>query len=80
MAGRHSNALNTAPLIAHRLGLQPTAICTRVDTLCAGSNTGIILAKGLVESGMAQAVLVAGGREGLHAPALGDQLHAAHGQ
>lgn len=63
MAGRHSNALNTAPLIAHRLGLQPTAICTRVDTLCAGSNTGIILAKGLVESGIAQAVLVAGGEK-----------------
>ena len=63
MAGRHSNALNTAPLVAHRLGLKPTAICTRVDTLCAGSNTGIILAKGLVESGIAQAVLVTGGEK-----------------
>jgi len=58
--GRHSNALNTAPLIAHRLGLKPTSICTRVDTLCAGSNTGIILAKGLVESGISEVVLVTG--------------------
>jgi acetyl-CoA C-acetyltransferase len=58
--GRHSNALNTAPLIAHRLGLKPTSICTRLDTLCAGSNTGIILAKGLVESGISEVVLVTG--------------------
>lgn len=60
MAGRHSNALNTAPLVVHRLGLKPTSICVRVDTLCSGSNTGIILAKGLVESGMAEMVLVTG--------------------
>jgi acetyl-CoA C-acetyltransferase len=60
MTGRSSNALNTAPLVVHRLGLQPTAICTRVDTLCAGSNTAIILARGLVESGIAQAILVVG--------------------
>jgi acetyl-CoA C-acetyltransferase len=63
MAGRHSNALNTAPLVAHRLGIKPTAICTRIDTLCAGSNTGIILARGLVESGIAHAVLVVGGEK-----------------
>jgi acetyl-CoA C-acetyltransferase len=60
MAGRHSNALNTAPLVVHRLGLRPTSICVRVDTLCAGSNTAIILAKGLVESGTAEVVLVTG--------------------
>jgi acetyl-CoA C-acetyltransferase len=60
MAGRHSNALNTAPLVVHRLGLQPTSICVRIDTLCSGSNTAIILAKGLVESGMAEMVLVTG--------------------
>jgi acetyl-CoA C-acetyltransferase len=59
-AGRHSGALNTAPLVAHRLGLNPTSICTRIDTLCAGSNTGIILAKGLVESGISEVVLVTG--------------------
>jgi acetyl-CoA C-acetyltransferase len=60
MAGRHSNALNTAPLVAQRLGIQPTSICVRVDTLCSGSNTGIILATGLVESGIAEVVLVCG--------------------
>jgi acetyl-CoA C-acetyltransferase len=59
-AGRHSGALNTAPLVAHRLGLKPTSICTRLDTLCAGSNTGIILAKGMVESGISQIVMVTG--------------------
>ena len=45
MAGRHSSALNTAPLVVHRLGLKPTSICIRLDTLCAGSNSGIIVAK-----------------------------------
>jgi acetyl-CoA C-acetyltransferase len=60
MAGRHANALNTAPLVAHRLGLKPTSICVRVDTLCSGSNTAIILATGLVESGIAEVVLVTG--------------------
>jgi acetyl-CoA C-acetyltransferase len=60
LAGRHANALNTAPLVAHRLGLKPTSICVRVDTLCSGSNTAIILATGLVESGIAEVVLVTG--------------------
>jgi acetyl-CoA C-acetyltransferase len=67
MAGRHSNALNTAPLVVHRLGLKPTSICVRVDTLCSGSNTGIILAKGLIESGIAEMVLVTGA-EKIHMP------------
>lgn len=60
MAGRHSSALNTAPLVVHRLGLSPTSICIRLDTLCAGSNSAVIVAKGLVESGIAEVVLVTG--------------------
>jgi acetyl-CoA C-acetyltransferase len=60
LAGRHSSALNTAPLVVQRLGIRPTSICVRVDTLCSGSNTGIILAKSLVESGTAEIVLVTG--------------------
>lgn len=60
LAGRHSGALNTAPLLAQRLGVRPTSICVRIDTLCSGSNTGIIMAKGLIESGMSQVVLVTG--------------------
>ena len=60
LAGRHSNALNTAPLVVHRLGLRPTSICIRLDTLCAGSNSGIIVAKGLIESGISDIVLVTG--------------------
>lgn len=63
MAGRHSSALNTAPLVVQRLGLRPTSICTRLDTLCAGSNTGIILARGLVESGISEVVMVTGGEK-----------------
>ena len=58
--GRRSAQVNTAPVVAERLGLKPTAVCARVDVLCAGGSTGIILARGLVESGMAEAVMVAG--------------------
>src|SRR4030042_4101023 len=60
MAGRHSSALNTAPLVVHRLGVRPTSICIRLDTLCAGSNSGVIVATGLIESGIAEVVLVTG--------------------
>ncbi|MCJ7604450.1 MAG: thiolase family protein [Dehalococcoidales bacterium] len=60
MAGRHSNALNTAPLVVHRLGLSPTSLCIRLDTLCAGSNSAVIVAKGMVESGISDVILVTG--------------------
>jgi acetyl-CoA C-acetyltransferase len=63
LGGRTSTQINTAPVIAERLGLKPTAMCTRIDTLCAGGNSGIILAKGLVESGIAEMVMVAGGEK-----------------
>lgn len=67
MAGLKSHALNAAPLVAQRLGLQPTSICARVDTLCSGSNTAIILAAGLIESGISEVILVTGA-EKLHMP------------
>jgi acetyl-CoA C-acetyltransferase len=67
MAGRHSHALNTAPLVAHRLGVKPTSICVRVDTLCSGSNSAVILATGLVQSGISEVVLITGA-EKLHLP------------
>src|SRR4030042_1128690 len=43
-----------------RQALKPTSICIRLDTLCAGSNSAIIVAKGLVESGIAEVVMVTG--------------------
>jgi acetyl-CoA C-acetyltransferase len=58
--GRRSAQANTAPVVAERLGLKPTSICARVDVLCAGGSTGILLAKGLVESGMSEVVMVVG--------------------
>ena len=66
-AGRCSFQVNTAPVIAERCGLKPTSICVRIDVLCAGGSTGIVLAKGLVESGCADIVMVAGG-EKLYTP------------
>jgi acetyl-CoA C-acetyltransferase len=58
--GRRSVQANTAPVVAERLGLKPTSICARVDVLCAGGSTSILLAKGLIESGMSDVVMVAG--------------------
>lgn len=66
-AGRCSFQVNTAPVVAERVGVKPTSICTRVDVLCAGGSTAIILAKGLVEAGMADIVMVTGG-EKLYTP------------
>lgn len=67
LAGRCSSQVNTAPVVAERLGLKPTSFCTRVDTLCAGGNSAILIAKALVESGMADVVMVTGG-EKLYTP------------
>lgn len=58
--GRRSCQVNSAPVVAERLGIKPTSICARLDVLCAGGSTGILLAKGLIESGMARAILVVG--------------------
>ena len=46
--GRRSVQINTAPVVAERLGLKPTSICARLDVLCASGSTAILLAKGLV--------------------------------
>lgn len=63
LGGRTSTQVNAAPVIAERLGIKPKSICTRLDTLCAGGSSGIILATGLVQSGMADVVMVAGGEK-----------------
>jgi len=65
--GRTSFQVNPAPVIAERIGLKPTSICSRLDTLCAGGSSGIILATGLIRSGMADVVMVVGG-EKLYTP------------
>ncbi len=65
--GRRSFQVNAAPVMAERIGIKPTSICTRVDTLCAGGSSGIILAAGLIKAGLADIVMVAGG-EKLYTP------------
>ncbi len=76
LAGRTSSQINIAPVVAERLGLRPTSICTRLDTLCAGGNSGILLATALVESGMADVVMVAGG-EKLYTPQRWEVFYSA---
>jgi acetyl-CoA C-acetyltransferase len=73
-AGRNSNSLNTAPIVAHRLGIKPSSICVRVDTLCSGSNTAIILATGLIQSGIADVIMVCG-TEKLNMPQRWDSVY-----
>jgi acetyl-CoA C-acetyltransferase len=65
--GRSAFQVNAAPVVAERIGIQPTSICTRVDTLCAGGSSGIIMATGLIKAGLADVVMVAGG-EKLYTP------------
>ena len=65
--GRNSCQVNAAPVVAERIGVTPTSVCARLDVLCAGGSTGILLAQGLVESGMAEIVMVIGS-EKLYTP------------
>ena len=41
--GRNSCQVNPAPVVAERIGVKPTSICTRLDVLCAGGSTGMNL-------------------------------------
>lgn len=56
-----------APLVAEYLGIKPKNICARVELLCASGSTGIIMAYGLVKSGIADVIMVTGG-EKLYTP------------
>jgi acetyl-CoA C-acetyltransferase len=65
--GRNSFQVNAAPVMAERIGVRPVNICSRVDTLCAGGSSAIILARGMIKAGMADVILVVGG-EKLYTP------------
>jgi len=56
-----------APLVAEYLGIKPKNICARVELLCASGSSGIILAYGLIKSGIADVVMITGG-EKLYTP------------
>jgi acetyl-CoA C-acetyltransferase len=60
---RCSFQTHLAPLVAEYLGIKPQSICCRVELLCASGSSGIILAYGLVRSGVADVVMVAGGEK-----------------
>jgi acetyl-CoA C-acetyltransferase len=60
---RCSFQTHLAPLVAEYLGIKPKSICARVELLCASGSSGIILAYGLIKSGVADVVMVAGGEK-----------------
>src|SRR3990172_1192585 len=64
---RTSYQTHLAPLVAEYVGIQPKNICARVELLCASGSSAIILAFGLIKSGQADVVMVAGG-EKLYTP------------
>lgn len=64
---RTSYQTHLAPLVAEYVGIKPTSICARVELLCASGSSAIILAFGLIKSGQADVVMVAGG-EKLYTP------------
>lgn len=64
---RTSYQTHLAPLVAEYMGIKPRSICARVELLCASGSSAIILAYGLIKSGQADMVMVAGG-EKLYTP------------
>jgi len=64
---RCSFQTHLAPQVAEGLGIKPKSVCARVELLCASGSSGIILAYGLIRSGIADVVMVAGG-EKLYVP------------
>ena len=64
---RTSYQTHLAPLVAEYAGIKPKNICARVELLCASGSSAIILAFGLIKSGQADVVMVAGG-EKLYTP------------
>jgi acetyl-CoA C-acetyltransferase len=64
---RTSYQTHLAPLVAEYVGIKPKNICARVELLCASGSSAIILAFGLIKSGQADVVMVAGG-EKLYTP------------
>jgi acetyl-CoA C-acetyltransferase len=64
---RTSYQTHLAPLVAEYAGIKPKNICARVELLCASGSSAIILAYGMIKSGQADIVLVAGG-EKLYTP------------
>ncbi|MEW6424145.1 MAG: thiolase family protein [Bacillota bacterium] len=64
---RCSFQTHLAPLVAEHLGIKPRSICARVELLCATGSTCIIMAYGMIKSGVADVVMVVGG-EKLYTP------------
>jgi len=64
---RTSYQTHLAPLVAEYVGIRPKNICARVELLCASGSSAIILAFGMIKSGQADVVMVAGG-EKLYTP------------
>lgn len=60
---RCSFQTHLAPLVAEYLGIKPRSICARVELLCASGSSGIILAYGLIRSGVADVIMVTGGEK-----------------
>jgi acetyl-CoA C-acetyltransferase len=60
---RCSFQTHLAPQVAENLGIKPRSICARVELLCASGSSAIILAYGLIRSGVADVVMVAGGEK-----------------
>ena len=73
--GRNPFQVNAAPVMAERIGIKPINMCSRVDTLCAGGSSSIILATGLLKAGMADVVAVAGG-EKLYTPQIWETYYS----
>jgi len=60
---RCSFQTHLAPLVAEYLGIKPRSVCARVELLCASGSSAIIMAYGLIKSGIADCIMVTGGEK-----------------
>ncbi len=60
---RLSRQTHLAPMVAEYLGIKTTSVCARVELLCGSGSAAIILAAGMIKSGMANTIMVIGGEK-----------------
>ncbi len=52
-----------APMVAEYLGIKTRSVCARAELLCGSGSSAIILAAGMIKSGMAETIMVIGGEK-----------------
>ncbi len=60
---RLSRQTHLAPMVAEYLGIKTSSVCARVELLCGSGSSAIILAAGMIKSGLSNTIMVIGGEK-----------------